>query len=247
MPRRARKLVQEIKILHIVVHAIGQEYIYKEDRQKYEYIKLMKDYMNKYHIKIISYCIMDNHAHILIKFDEIKELSKFMQIINTKYAIYYNKNNNRTGYVYQNRFYSEPIMDNTHFLNCIVYIHNNPVKAKKCKHAEQYKFSSYNEILKNKSVLEKYFGNKNIYAERHEIQKQKYYFLDCDTDRKQEAQGYIYNYLEKVHKNIESIKKDKRLIKNICSEARRIYKISYKDVEKILNISSEKLRKILNE
>ena len=47
MPRKARKFMNETKILHIVVHAIGQEYIYKEDRQKYEYIKLMKYYKDK--------------------------------------------------------------------------------------------------------------------------------------------------------------------------------------------------------
>lgn len=246
MPRKARKFMNETKILHIVVHAIGQEYIYKEDRQKYEYIKLMKYYKDKYCIEIISYCIMDNHAHILVNFEKIQELSKFMQIINTKYAIYYNKNNNRAGYVYKGRFYSEPIMDNSHLLNCIIYIHNNPVKAKKCKHAEEYKFSSYRDFINNKSILKKYFMDQYNYIERHKNQELKYYFMDYDIDKKAEAIKYIYNYLEKTNKNIESISKDKKLIKEICSSTREIYKISYKDLEKILNISSEKIRKILN-
>ena len=47
--------------------------------------------MKKHKVKIISYCIMNNHTHILVYVDKIESLSKFMKGINTTYAMYYNK------------------------------------------------------------------------------------------------------------------------------------------------------------
>ena len=46
----------------------------------------------KLDVQIIAYCIMNNHAHILIKTNNIHELGKYMQCLNTKYGKYYNKN-----------------------------------------------------------------------------------------------------------------------------------------------------------
>ena len=54
------------------------------------YLKLLSEKRKKLKIKIIAYCIMNNHAHLLIETKNIKELSKFMQKINGCYAKYYN-------------------------------------------------------------------------------------------------------------------------------------------------------------
>lgn len=247
MPRRPRNILKNLKILHVVVHGIDKEYLYKNDNQKYEYIKLIKKYQCKYNINIISYCIMSNHAHMLIKFDKIEELSKFMQRINTNYAIYYNKNKNRKGYVYQDRFYSEPILNREHFINCIVYIHNNPVKAKMCQKAKEYKFSSYYECIEKADFIKDFFITKEGYEKTHRKKELEYNFIDYDIDNKKESKEYIFEYLKKIDKKIEDIAKDKVILKDICKKVRKKYKISYKDLEDILHISREKIRKILIE
>ena len=50
---------------------------------------------------------MNNHAHILLKAENINCLSKYMHKLNTKYALYYNAKYDRVGYVFKNRFKSE--------------------------------------------------------------------------------------------------------------------------------------------
>lgn len=54
-----------------------------------------------------------------------------MKKVNTTYAIYYNKNEVRVGYVFANRYYSQSIKNERHLLTCIQYIHQNPVKAER--------------------------------------------------------------------------------------------------------------------
>ena len=63
----------------------------------------------KYNIKIIAYCIMNNHTHMLLETTDLKNLSKYMQSLNTRYGKYYNKKYNRVGYVFRDRYKAEGI------------------------------------------------------------------------------------------------------------------------------------------
>ena len=91
---------------------------------------------------------MDNHAHILTYSENINDLSIFMKKTNTEYAKYYNKTQNRVGFVFRNRFDSKTIYNQEYLLQCIKYIHMNPVKAKITAHPEDYPWSSYRTILR---------------------------------------------------------------------------------------------------
>ena len=108
-----------------------------------------KEKSEKNNVKIMAYCIMDNHVHMLINVDKIEEMCKFMQQINTAYAKFYNKQFDRVGYVFRNRYLSKAILDEGQLKRCIVYIHKNPVEAKIVEHERDYIFSSFNEYMKD--------------------------------------------------------------------------------------------------
>ena len=118
---------------HIMVQGINKEYIFNKDEDKRQYLKFINKVKGEIDIYIISYCIMDNHVHILIKEDSIERVSHFMHKINTLYAIYFNKKYNRVGYVFRDRYKSQAIYSEKQLYTCINYIHNNPVKAGICK------------------------------------------------------------------------------------------------------------------
>ena len=148
MPRISRKKL-ESKYLHIMVQGINKEDIFKKQFYKNIYLNLLKKNYNKYNIKILAYAIMNNHAHILIYYDEIDDVSSFMHLVNFQYARFYNKNEERVGYVFRGRYKCEQIKDIEHLFTVIPYIHYNPVKANIVKYPEDYYFSSYNSYLKN--------------------------------------------------------------------------------------------------
>ena len=68
---------------YVIVQGINKENIFLEERNKNQYLKLMKKLCKKYNIKIVAYCIMNNHTHFLLKIDKIKELSNAMHTINS--------------------------------------------------------------------------------------------------------------------------------------------------------------------
>ena len=132
-----------------MVQGDEKKYIFNEYKHKKKYLYLMRRNAFKNDIEIISYCIMDNHVHILVFCPILERLSKFMLEINTAYALYFNKKREKVGHVFRERYRSESIYTKDHLINCIKYIHYNPVKAKICAKCSQYIFSSYNEFQKD--------------------------------------------------------------------------------------------------
>ena len=164
---------------HIMVQGINKEYIFNKVEDKRQYLKFINKAKDETDIYIVSYCIMDNHVHILVKEKSIEDLSRFMHKINTLYAIYYNKKYNRVGYVFRDRYKSQVIYSEKQLYTCINYIHNNPVKAGICKLASEYEYSSYNEYMKNMEEIQR---NINGLLIKENIADKKENFLEIEED-----------------------------------------------------------------
>ena len=113
---------------HVLTQGINKSYIFRKSTDINYYINLMYSIFKKLDIKIIAYCIMNNHIHMLIKIKNIHQLSAYMKWLNSRYAQYYNYTYNRIGHVYRERFKSQGIYsdeqyakhnaNNDCFINC---------------------------------------------------------------------------------------------------------------------------------
>ena len=92
--------------------------------------------------KLISWVIMPNHLHLLLRPNEGFELSEIMHSIKSYTANEANKILNRIGEFWQHESFDRYVRDRKHFDHVISYIENNPVKAKLCKKPSDWKFSS---------------------------------------------------------------------------------------------------------
>jgi len=89
MARIARKHY-EGKYFHVMVQGIGKEQIFSDDNSKGYYLSVMEEAKVDNKISIFAFCVMGNHAHILMKAEKIRNISLFMKEINGEYARYYN-------------------------------------------------------------------------------------------------------------------------------------------------------------
>lgn len=205
MPRLSRKDLNS-NFFHVIAQGINKEYIFKNEQYINEYKKLLKKYSKEDNVNILAYCIMNNHVHLLIYVENTLSMSKFMQHTNSKYGNYYNYKENRVGFVFRNRFLSEPIFDKNYLLNCIVYIHNNPVKARMVLNAKDYMFSSCrfyecyeNDCLISNAILGKIFSD--LYFD---CKEKIYFFMDIDNKIEEMLNEIIndfliyYNITEKI-------------------------------------------------
>ncbi|WP_246346190.1 transposase [Sedimentibacter hydroxybenzoicus] len=143
MPRAARKR-SESGIYHIVMRGINRQVIFIEREDFLRFIETLQKYKNICEYQLFSYCLMDNHVHLLIK--EGKEpLETVMRRICGSYVFWYNRKYDRIGYLFQDRFKSEAVEDDTYFLTVLRYIFQNPVKAGMVKNIIEYPWTNYDD------------------------------------------------------------------------------------------------------
>lgn len=205
MPRRSRSISTEF--VHSMSQGINKEYIFKTDKDKSIWLKTMCKYTKKYNIQLISYCTMENHVHILTYSKQPENISKLMKEVNGSYATYYNKDRNRVGYVFRNRFESRNIATKNQLYRCIKYIHMNPVKANIVNNEGDYKFSSYNDFINktgiiNTDILKLIFNSENNYLEKF------YSIEDNPKDIKIEMEGDLENFINEFVQNNNINKED---------------------------------------
>ena len=244
MPRHTRRYY-ETPFFHVIVQGINREFIFDKERDTIKYLQIIEKNLEKTEVEIIAYCIMNNHAHFLIYSKSIEQMSMFMSKINTSFAKYYNKEKERVGYVFRDRYISEPIMNERYLIKCINYIHNNPVKANMVGKCAEYKYSSYKEFLNNEKI-EKICEITNIKFDSKLFIEAKVEeeFLDIDTDRKEMILKKIYEFLKKRKIELYKICEDREILKELIVFLKSEYSIKYTEMMDIMNITKGAMQKL---
>lgn len=257
MIRTARKNITA-SYIHIITQGIDKENIFQEQEYKNKYIKLVQETFEKYsNLYLLCYCIMDNHAHFLIYTEDNTELSKAMARINTTYGGFYNKRENRVGYVFRNRYYTQPIKDEAHLYSAFVYIHRNPVKANLVKEMEEYQFSSYQQYQEGKiseKCIELLFQTQE-YKERFNLIHRNFVEGEDVFDIAEapivteEVEIFVEKFCEKVGIKRGEIRKNRnnKYIMQIVKEIRERYYYNNKEITNILGIGKNRIRNIKRE
>ncbi len=249
MPRISRKYSQS-NFYHVMVQGINKEYIFRKKEYAEKYRELIKNKLEGSNIIVLAYCIMGNHTHFLIYSEKSEYLSKYMQKLNTTYSQFYNKENKRVGYVFRDRYNSQDILNIKHLYNCLKYIHNNPVNANICANMEEYEYSSYNEFMGkryiiNNEAIKLLFGTLTNYKDTFKamhtlINENEHEFIDV---KEKNIEDFIAETENKYNKNIREIIKDKKVLRKIIKEARIQTNVKITELAEILDISKSTVGK----
>ena len=242
MPRQARKKC-ESRIYHVMLRGINHQQIFEDKEDNLRFLDTLARYKKACEYEIYAYCLMGNHVHILLK--EGKEsLSQALKKIAGSYVYWYNLKYNRIGHLFQDRFKSEPVEDETYFLTVLRYIHQNPVKAGLCKKVDGYEFSSYNEYVKEINIVDAEFCFSIIDKERFikfnnqlsedvclELVDKSYRLTD------EEAKKIIWKHCKcKSIADFQSLDKKKR---NQCIKKLHMHGLSIRQICRLTGISKK--------
>lgn len=244
--RKSRETLNA-SFFHVIIQGHKKEFIFRKTRYIYQYIKLIKKHIKGTNIKIIAYCIMGNHAHFLFQVDELKNLSKLMQKINTEYANYYNHmEDGRVGHVYRDRFMSQPITSQKYLVQCIKYIHFNPVKAHIVDKCEQYQFSSYNYFCKKlkENNNNSCFSVKE-YKDICENVNYEIEFMDIEKEEKEIIVSGIQEFINKHKYNIFQIFNNREVLTELVKYLKDYKKITYLAIGDFFGMSRGCLQNIV--
>jgi len=237
MPRKPR-VHFEGALYHVIVTGNNRSNIFEENENKQEYLDIIRRYKSKYGFKIYAYCIMDNHAHLLIQVDKIP-LSKIMQVIQQVYTQRYNKAYKRTGHVFEQRYKGILCDKDNYLLSLIKYIHMNPVNAK-MKNGLEYKWSSHNQYLRKTNNIVDCEFPLSLFSEDKKKRKKQY--LEFITENK----SYEIDDYALPQEDIKKYLDDKKGEKTLQIELEEIINktLDYLDLPKEMIKSSRRSRKV---
>jgi Transposase and inactivated derivatives len=132
-------------------------------------------------VKIVAYCLMSNHFHLLLQQVNKNGLSKYLHRLLTGYTMYFNKRYDRVGVLFQGVFKSKHIKDDSYLLHLTRYIHLNPLEKLSSHNPDRnkinlfiknYKWSSYSAYVQNKNIESVISGEEIILGQ---FKNRKYY------------------------------------------------------------------------
>ncbi|WP_346858573.1 hypothetical protein [uncultured Draconibacterium sp.] len=153
---------------HIFNRGSNHQLVFFQERNYFYFLNLMRKYLTEC-IDILAYCLLPNHFHLVIRAkEEIKikdpialsdrilneeEIGKLISDQFRKLFISYtqaiNKQENRTGSLFNSKFKRLEITQQEYLEYVIFYVHYNPEKHAVLENFREYNFSSYNSILSN--------------------------------------------------------------------------------------------------
>jgi putative transposase len=127
---------------HVMHRGNAGSDIFKSIKDRETFLEYIGKAVERYELKIHTYCLMKNHYHILLETPQ-PNLSQAIKWINVSYATYFNRKRGRSGHLFQGRFKSILVDADEYLKHLSRYIHLNPVRAKLVERCQDYRWSSY--------------------------------------------------------------------------------------------------------
>ncbi len=144
MPRIPRGLTKGF-YYHVINRGNDKKAVFRKAYDYSAFLDLMLKAKERDPVKLIAYCLMPNHFHLVLSPGEEKSLSAWMQWLMTSHVRRYHRHHESSGHVWQGRFKSFPIQNDGHMLVVMRYVEGNPVRAGLTLSARDWKWSSHRE------------------------------------------------------------------------------------------------------
>lgn len=148
MPRTARASVGDV-CYHVLNRGNARAPVFHKAADYDAFLSLIADACERLPMRVLGYCLMPNHFHLVLRPHDDGDLSRWMQWLLTSHVRRYHKHHRTPGggHVWQGRFKAFPIELDEHLQAVLRYVERNPLRANLVKHAEDWRWSSLRHRL----------------------------------------------------------------------------------------------------
>ena len=131
-------------IYHALNRANTRQPIFKKDEDYQAFERILVETQERVGMRILAYCLMPNHWHLVVWPREDGELSQFVGWLTLTHTQRWHAHRHSagSGHVYQGRFKSFPIQEDEHLYTVNRYVERNALRAKLSRRAEQWRWGS---------------------------------------------------------------------------------------------------------
>ncbi|MFQ5721871.1 MAG: helix-turn-helix domain-containing protein, partial [Candidatus Aminicenantales bacterium] len=218
---RPLRLCFENAVYHITARGNRRDNIFYSNRDKKSFLERMNETYEKYSFICYAYCLMDNHYHLFIK-TLFANLSDGIHYLNASYANWFRVKYKLVGSIFQGRYKSILVDEQSYALVLSVYIHLNPIRAGIVKEIDEYRWSSFLDYigarkatvkrLDTSFILSQFGGNLDQAQKRY-----KEFVLnstEIENPLKDSFKGIAVgsdDFIDKIKERVKSIGKDREI------------------------------------
>lgn len=148
MPRVARRCPGGL-VYHVLNRGNERQQIFHKQGDARAFLQLLREAKQRVPMRILGWCLMNNHWHLVLWPREDGDLSAFMAWRSNAHVRRYRQHyhNNGNGHVYQGRFKSFAVREDDHFLAVLRYVEANALRAGLVRRAQDWPWSSLHHWL----------------------------------------------------------------------------------------------------
>jgi putative transposase len=131
-------------VYHVLNRANARMTIFDKDADYEAFEKVLEEAVERSGMRLLSYCVMPNHWHLVVWPEQDEQLSTFAGWLTLTHTQRWHAHRGSTGsgHVYQGRFKSFPVQEDDHFFTVCRYVERNALTANFVRRAEDWKWSS---------------------------------------------------------------------------------------------------------
>ena len=146
MPRR-EVVFQSGQYYHIYNRGVNRQPIFFCEDNWGFFLRRLRQHLKRELVDVVAYCLMPTHYHLLIFLKADYPLSKLMQPFGVSYSKAVNRQQARTGPLFQGPFRAKLVDKDDYLLHLSRYLHLNPVSGGMKPRPEGWSFSSYRDYI----------------------------------------------------------------------------------------------------
>ena len=141
---RPRRAAEGGYVYHVLNRANARMTIFEDEGDFTAFEKVLLQAVERSQTRLLAYCLMPNHWHLVVWPREDGELSRFIGWLTLTHTQRWHAHRHSTGsgHVYQGRFKSFPIQEDAHFYTVARYVERNALRANLARRAQQWRWGS---------------------------------------------------------------------------------------------------------
>ena len=140
---RLPRTIDDGLVYHAINRGNNRADVFGDDADRVAFLDALAKTRERYPFRLFGYCLMTNHFHLLLRPDSGQSISRILQSLTVTHTWRYHKRHQTSGHVWQGRFKSPIIQDDSHLLVVLRYIEANPLRAGIVDDPADYRWSSY--------------------------------------------------------------------------------------------------------
>ena len=131
-------------VYHVLNRANARLRIFHDEDDYAAWERILAEAIERYEMRVLAYCLMPNHWHLLAWPRNDGDLSQFVGWLTLTHTQRWHahRDSEGSGHLYQGRFKSFPVEDDNHFLTVARYVERNALRANLVRRAEQWPWGS---------------------------------------------------------------------------------------------------------